>query len=492
MAHPKITNKEELDLKCDAYNENISDWEFYGLAYRGGSDFIEKVLTRHERESLANWKARVSEGINFNYCQSIINLVNFYLTEKPVSRKIPRLEEDVQWKMFLSDADLYGTNFDLLMNEAQKLASVYGSIGILIDKPPHKYSTKEEEKQNRIYPYCSPYILENIYYWEYERNKETNRPELSYLKLKQNDGNFLIWTKKRWEIWEDKGKNNIPVRIKTGKNHLEEIPFVWLVNLSDLANPYIGISDIVELSRITASITRNLSCGEEVVKYAGFPIFRKPMEREDGEDGPSKETIIGPDAVTEFDPEYGKYGKPDWLESAIEAPIKGITGWVDKKIDESFRIAHLSGIHGQRKTNNEVASGLALRYEFQQLNSVLTQKSKNMSEAEMNILRFWLKWQNSEDEIDTEVDSEVKIERSTSFSIEDLSVDLKNSMEAMNAVASETFAEHVQKSIVSRVLSDIPPEIKTIIGNEIKENIENEKNGDGNGKEKKKEMDSES
>jgi len=469
MAHPKkISTREELETKCDIYAENVTNWEFYGLAYKGGKEFIEEVLTKHERESNVNWNNRVSEGINFNYCQSIINLINFYLTEKPVNRNIKKLNEDLQWKMFLQDADLNGTNFDLFMNEAQKLASVYGSIGILVDKAGHNYDSKAQEIENKVYPYCAPYTLDNIYYWEYERNKETGRPELIYLKLYENGGRYLIWTKRKWEVWQDSGEEKIPKRIKHGINELGVIPFVWLININDLSSPRIGISDIIEISRVTASITRNLSCGEEVVKFAGFPIFRKAMEMEDGDDGPKKETVIGHEAVQEFNPEDGKYGKPDWLESAIEAPINGITDWIDKKIDETFRIAHLSGIHGQRKTNNEVASGLALRYEFQQLNSVLTQKSKNMSEAEMNILKYWMMWQD----IEPNIEENAKIERSTSFSIEDLSVDLKNAMEALTAVASKTFSEHVQKNIVSKVLSEIPNDKLEIIHEEIVKNVE--------------------
>ncbi len=499
MAHPKkITIKEDLETKCATYAENIAEWEFYGLAYKGGKAFIEEVLTQHERESNSNWQSRVTDGINFNYCQSIINLINFYLTEKPVNRNIKKLNEDPQWKMFLQDADLHGTNFDLFMNEAQKLCSVYGSIGILIDKAAHDYASKAEEISNRVYPYCAPYTLDNVHYWEYERNKETGRPELIYLKLYQNDGRYLIWTKAKWEIWEIPDEEKAPKRIKMGKNELGVIPFVWLVNINDLSNPHIGISDIIEISRVTASITRNLSCGEEVVKFAGFPIFRKAMEKEDGLDAPAQDVVVGQTAVQEFDPEHGKYGKPDWLESAIEAPINGITDWIDKKIDETFRIAHLSGIHGQRKTNNEVASGLALRYEFQQLNSVLTQKSKNMSEAEMNILKYWMQWQD----IEPDIEENAKIERSTSFSIEDLSVDLKNAMESLTAVSSKTFTEHVQKSIVSKVLSEIPNDKLEIIHKEITANVEKEEKetellkkksleGDEDGK-KKKEVDTKS
>jgi hypothetical protein len=128
-------------------------------------------------------------------------------------------------------------------------------------------------------------------------------------------------------------------------------------NIKNLTKPYIGVSDIVDISRIVASIIRNLSSGEEMIKFAGFPMMRKPM-RWEGEEGQTDET--GHQAVQEFDPEWGEAGKPDWMESVILEPIEATLKWIDRKVDEIYRVAHLSGVHGQRKSNNEVASGLAL------------------------------------------------------------------------------------------------------------------------------------
>ena len=452
-------DKKMLESTCKTHDDNISDWGYYGLAYRGGKGFIEDSLgDQNSRESYANWKERIDAGYNFNYCAAIIDLFNFYLTEKPAVRDLKVLEKDPQWQMFLNDADLKGVNFDEWINEGQKLASAYGSIGILVDKPTTELANVEMEIANRVYPYCSAYILPNILDWIYVKDPVSGRPMLDYLKLKDADGRYRILTRQIWQVWE-LDKTDEAVLVEAGENKIGEIPFVWMPNIKDLTTPYIGKSDIVDISRIVASIVRNLSSGEEIIKFAGFPMMRKPMRRQ-GDD--EAEDTTGPQSVQEFDPEMGESGKPDWMESVILEPIEAILKWIDRKVDEVFRVAHLSGVHGQRKSNNEVASGLALRYEFQQLTSVLSKKAENMCEAERNIVRYWLMWQNKND-----VFQQVGINRSKNFSVDDLSANLDNLLKAMKDSVSSAFKAEVQKSVVRLSLPDLPDKKKGEIDKEI-------------------------
>lgn len=203
-----------------------------------------------------------------------------------------------------------------------------------------------------------------------------------------------------------------------------------------------------------------------MIKLAGFPIMREPMEREDQLAGDTEEVQVGPRAVSEFNPEYGAHGKSDWMPTEILEPVEAALKWIDRKSDEIYRIAHLSGVHGQRKSNNEVASGMALRYEFNQLNEVLNAKSINQSEAELQMLRLWLKWQGKED-----LFAEMDVKRSTEFSIDDLSIALENAITGFKNVVSKTFRVRVMEKIVEHVLPDISPSDKAVISTEILENL---------------------
>jgi len=442
--------KDELKKKHKTYENHIEKWQFWEAAYDGGDDFIDEVIYQHPRESEDNWKKRKEDACVFNYATSIIDLFNFYLTEKAAIRELGRLADDPLWQMFYKDCDLYNTNFDVRMNELQKLSSVYGMVGVLVDKARGESNTVQEAKELGIYPYLATYTPPNILDWEIERDPISNRPILTYLKLMEYDETYKLWYPTHWEHWdlpEDENgvESDEPVKLGEMEHDLGEIPFLWMLNVKSSRDPYFGVSDIKEIARITASIARNISYGEEVIKFAGFPIFVVPMEMEGG---PSNPNTVGVRAVQEFDPENPQ-AKPDWLESKVKEPIQAIMDWIDKKVDEIFQTAHLSGIHATEKSR-EARSGVALRYEFQQLGSVLCKKNDNLSEAELGILRLWLKWQKQDNWFQS-----ITVRRPKEFSLDDLSQSLDNLRKASKEVYSKHFKKLAQQKMVEDALPDI-------------------------------------
>ena len=475
----------------EVHNEHLRDWSFYGLAYSGGTPFIDYSLQKHTRESDSNWRARQAEGICFNYSSIVIDLFNFYLTEKPAVRDLGSLASSALWKMFLKDADLYGTNFDVFLNEAQKMAAIYGAVGVLIDKPNSTNEVLKDDITQGVYPYCALFTLPNILDWKHERDPITNRPTLTYLKLLDFDNRYLLWWRGKWEIWAlpegapspfnvhkhkdtsdykpEPGDNKYanepgqpyntvlggeePILVDSGDNPLGEIPFLWFQNIKSVVDPYIGVSDIKEISRITASIIRNISYGEEVIKFAGFPQARRPMAKE----GEEINNEAGVTAILEFDPELGEGAKPDWLESEVLEPVEAILGWMSKKISEVFQLAHLSGIHAHEKSD-QVRSGVALRYEYQQLSLVLSKKSENLTETELGIIKYWLKWQGRDDWFDA-----IRISRSKDFSIDDLSQNLENAIMSDKLVPELNFKKEMAKVIAKRMLPDLADEKLLIV-----------------------------
>ena len=286
-----------------------------------------------------------------------------------------------------------------------------------------------------------------------------------FLKLREVDDTYTVWFPDSWERW--RLKNTKPEMFENGENPLGDIPFTWMPNLRNMEYPEVGYSDLIDIAPIVLSIAQNLSCGEEMIKLAGFPIMREPREQDllGIEDGQSNESPVGPRAVKDFDPERGEAGKPDWMPTEILEPVEATLMWVDRKIDEIFRIAHLSGVHAQRKSNNKVASGLAIRYEFNQLNSVLMDKAKHQTEAELRCFKFWLKWQGKE-----ELFKDVEIKRKKEFSIDELAVALDNAVVAIKTVASKTFRIRTQQKVANATLPDLTQADKEAIEAEIEAN----------------------
>jgi hypothetical protein len=466
-------SKAELGYTCPIYDRNVETWGEYDLVYKSGRDLINYALYRHPRESEKNYEARLRDGFAFNFGRAIVNIFSFYLNEKEVVRELPGLKDDLQFKMFLKDCDLNGTNYPVFINETQKYSSALGAIGILVNKPgdiTRNNMTLKDEIIRGIYPYYAPYSLPNILDWQWVRNPLTHRKELEFLKLRESDDTYTVWFKTRWEQWRLSKKNGHPKKIAEGINPLKEIPFTWMPNLYNMEVPEIGYSDLIDIAPIVLSIAQNLSCGEEMIKLAGFPIMREPMEQDllQMEQG-NAEVTTGPRAVKEFNPEYGDKGKPDWMPTEIYEPVQAALMWIDRKIDEIFRVAHLSGIHAQRRSNNKVASGLAIRYEFSQLNSVLMDKAKHQTEAELRCFRFWLKWQNKE-----ELFQDIEVKRKKEFSIDELAVTLDNAITSMGNVASKTFRVLVQQKVADATLPDLTQKDKETIMKEIETNTPNE------------------
>ena len=466
----------ELKETSTTYKNNINNWIFWGAAYDGDKDFIALTIEKHERESTKNYNQRVKEAYVFNFAAMIIDLFNYYLTEKSPVRDMPsELVNDEQWKMFSKDCDLFGTNFETYLNEIQKVASTFGSVGVLVDKPRKKSIgdaavSKADEINEGIYPYCATYTLPDILDWRIEKN-ESGRPVLGYLKLKNSDDTYTIWTLTNWEIWEiptdEKLKtmsNAKPQLVDSGANSLGEIPFVFMINVRDVKKPYQGKSDIKDIARVCGSIVRNCSHGDEVIKFAGFPIYLEPMRPAGEEDGDDK--AIGVTAVSEYDPESN--AKPEWLESEVLDPITACIAWIDRKISAIYDMAHISGIHATA-TSKEARSGVSLRYEFQQLASILSKKSDNMNEAELKIIYLYLKWQLMES-----LFKQINVHRPKDFSIDDLSQDLDNILKVLERdtkrVARNMGVEYMKsakKRMVKHTLPDITETVRTEIFSEI-------------------------
>jgi hypothetical protein len=138
-----------------------------------------------------------------------------------------------------------------------------------------------------------------------------------------------------------------------------------------------------------------------------------------------------------------------------------ILAWIDRKVQEIYRVTHLTGVQGQR-TSSQVTSGVSLRYQYQQMTSVLNKKSENITEAEFAIIRFWLMWQ-----IKTELFAEIEIVRSTEYSIDDLSIELENMILSMKNVASDHFRVRTQQRIASKNLPEMTDDDRMTINEEI-------------------------
>lgn len=457
-------NTAELMRTHDDYPLHAVRWQFLKAAYDGPDALIAHgILRQYATEDDESFNIRKDEAVGYGHSKRVVNLYVEMLKTKPVERDWGVLADDKLWKMFLDDCNQHNTALQVFLLEQSKRASVYGHVGILVDKPAVEGSiTQAQAIENGVYPYLAAFTPAAILDWSYTMD-QWDRPVMAQVKLLERNGRtVLIYDRagwQRWQIRDDENKDLMkPVLVGEGLHEMRVVPFVWLTNRRDLDNypeqlP-LGESDLAIIGKLDASIMRNVSGMDEVAKHAAFPMFREPTSGLDAETGrPERE--IGPQAVVQFEPREGEVAKPDWLESAALEPVNAHLAIIEHKQRALYDVANMTGI--QAVGTAEAKSGLALKIEFQQLNSVLSGKAESMEEAERTICWLWCKWQGRERDYDG-----VTVVWPREFDVEDMAADLENLLALQQAVSgSATFQKHA-KMTAARKLPAAKDDLPTI------------------------------
>lgn len=477
---PKISLKvKDLIATHKLYDSNKREWTLLMSVYEGIKAIIANhFIKQHEREPDESYERRKEELYGFGYSRSVVELFHFYLFKKPPKRKVGSLKNDSIWDLFTADSDLYGNSIDAVLMDLSLYAGVLGHMGILVDKPPRKFTTKDEQIRAKVYPYVAKYYPKAILDWKFEKD-ENGRPRLSMVKLLDDDDQYRIWYLEGWEVWElPKDSNGKPDSsnlnaegkfIDGGSNPLGEIPFLWLYNQKS-KDRGIGVSDIHEISRIDLSIIRNLSQIEEIINFSAFPIMRKPMRDASPTDKnlPQQDDEVSVQTVQEFDPDNPE-SKPDWMPTESYNPIRSILDTIEKKVSEIYRASNAGGM-AATEIQSQARSGVALQTEFQLLNAKLAGKAANLDKVEMKISELVCRWEGLLDKFE----SDFEVERHRSYDVENLATDLENSVVAKTVVVSSKFDELLQKQAARQVLPTADEKDMAQIDKEIEESVKKE------------------
>jgi len=440
----------ELQSTHKIYAERIAQWTLQRAVIDGVESIINNnLIETYTNENSDDFENRKKDLISFSYSESIVSLFSYFVTSANYQQNLGKISKENQWIAFSDDCDLWGTDFDVFLSDNQKIANIYGYCGILTDNPA---KTAPE-----TYPYISRYTPENILNWKFERD-EYSRPVFTYLKLKDFEDNYLIWTPEKWERWIVDGDKVLLGG--SGDNPLGYIPFVWHIGIQDSIYPYLGTSLIKNVARIDISIIKNLSQAENILYKSAFPIFRVPLKSSDIVAMEKERDItVGVSNVAVFDPETGQ--RPDWMPSEALNPVNAILLMIDRKITEIYRSLNLGSLQAAQNSR-EARSAEALAQEFQLLNIFLVRQGEYYVETKKKIIYNWLRWLGKE-----KLYSEIVFDIPQNYDVAALANELGNLLTAKTIVKSDTFQKEVQKRTARSVLPNLPEEIITKINTEI-------------------------
>lgn len=443
--------REEFDRKHPYYEELVDEWRFHIRSYFGGRMYREgNYLLKHPFESEANYARRKETSYFYNYCGPIVDTFVSHLFRNDARREFGPLSADQLFAAFLKDADLDGNTFRHFMREAQRFASIYGRVSIIVDKPRGGTITRAEAEALGVRPYVALVTPENLLDWSFGRDS-TGRMALEMIKVRESLGAHRVWTREGWELWQE-GSDGEVFLTDSGEHGLGEVPVVNLYNKQSGIR-MAGVSDLNDIADINRNIYYLCSDAREIIENTAFPMLAIPYSR--GADRGDKE--VGPHNILQFDPELPN-GRPYWLE-APHSSLTEIREWVRNDIAEIYRIARMGGARAT-EDSRQARSGAALEVEQRQLHSALSEKADNLEQAETRVLELWAKWEGRA--------FEGTIDYPDDFSVRDLESDLGAAISAQTArVDSETFKKELQRKIAFAVLPKLDEGVKARINEEI-------------------------
>jgi hypothetical protein len=430
--------RQDIELQHQVYKGMMPRWEYFIRSYLGGKEYQDgKYLQSYQLELESEYFKRTNFTPLDNHCRNIIDIYSSFLFRVEPVRELASLEEDMSVEQFKDDADLEGRSFSSLMREAQRFASVYGHVWLMVDKPSTNVMTRAEELDQGIRPYINIYTPENVLDWHYIRN-ESGYYYLDYLKIREEqtaEGEYYkLWFQDKVDcVFISSMNRDEPKLVSSVPNPLGKIPAVILYNQRSPMRA-LGVSDLTDVADLQKAIYNEFSEIEQIIRLSNHPSLVKTRDTDAG---------AGAGSIIEMPDNIDSNLKP-YILQPNGSNLDGVLRSINHKVEAINRLTHVGTL---RATAERVQSGIALRTEFELLNARLSEKSKLMEHAEEQIWRLFAEWQ--------ETVFEGKIEYPESFDIRDWATDLELLQQAKASnIKSATFAKEIDKQIARTVIED--------------------------------------
>jgi hypothetical protein len=431
-------SRQDIENQHQHYKGMMPRWEYFIRSYLGGKEYQDgKFLQPYQLEFENEYHKRITFTPLDNHCRNIIDIYSSFLFRVEPVREYGSLTEDMSVEQFKDDADLEGRSFNALMREAQRFASIYGHVWLLMDKPSTNVMTRAEELDQGIRPYLNIYTPENVLDWHYTRN-DAGYYYLDYLKIREEqtaEGEYYkLWYLDKIDcVFVSSTSRDEPKLISSLPNPLMKIPAVILYNQRSPMRG-LGVSDLTDVADLQKAIYNEFSEIEQIIRLSNHPSLVKTKDTDAG---------AGAGSIIEIPENLDANLKP-YILQPNGSNLDGVLRSINHKVEAINRLTHVGTL---RATAERVQSGIALRTEFELLNARLSEKSKLMELAEEQIWRLFADWQ------ETVFDGE--IEYPESFDIRDWATDLELLQQAKASnIKSATFAKEIDKQIARTVIED--------------------------------------
>lgn len=421
---------------------------FRESAYTGEGGFANgDYLVQHTREEDTHFENRQTLAVYPNYVRKV---VDSYLGTL-MTGTVNRTGEAAAWLAYQANADGAGAPVDRLMNRAELLAMLHGTVYLCVDRPQGGAQSRADESQ--LVPYVvirTPDEIEGAPTLDARGriSRITFREQLAGKTV------YRIWTLAGWTLSTDKegqdvvSLDGVP---QTGTYNFGRVPVVRLHSTDPLKPNVVRATPWANgLIRLNFDLFNLWSEHRNLLRSQGFSIFTIPVaDRDEAEK--LQDVTVGPHNALTYNPlgggQPGYVGPPDGPAQAFERKIADC-------VQRIYELANLEFVGGVQQ------SGVALAFHFQSANRTLANMAEQLDRTEMEIAALVCAW-NGET-----WDGHIAYPKS--FDLVDLAERLQIGMDALTLGLGDEFARALRKGLARQVLGDtVAPETLQRIDDEI-------------------------
>ena len=502
-ANPHQVDPAVFNATHPLYDKYIAKWIKYLDFYEGQN--LEQYVHRHQRESIDSRRDRARRLVYRNFCAPVIDLYAHYIFSKQVARKlgeisirikrqaggqrtppegIPRGSLDEEWSLWLHNVDRHGSTMTRFMSDMCRYAQVFGHVFVVVDFPiaQQQFQSDQDRQKAQAQPYLSYYFPTDAPDWSMDEHGELNwirfrepiEDDLDPFAVKEthkrrqqvlgradirfrhphqisnyrdtwNNLRYITWTRTHWYVHEiQEGRSSLT---RSGRHNMGIVPVILVYNRETARNDFIGQSLISDIADLNQSIMNLDSLIDESIYQSVLSILVMGRQQDT-----RQSVTLSAKKVLEYDGD-----RPPFFISPSTAPLSFMEDRITRFSESINRLAKLGGGLGLQPRS--VPSGVALSFEFNETNSVLSERADQLEAAEYKIHTLWYYWLGGEfhGTIDYPDDFEVK-----SFNEE-----LNLLTAGQGVIRSGTYQREMEKRVAARILKSENEDIREQVNREI-------------------------
>jgi len=244
------------------HQENYEMWQECYLSYKGGAEFIERSIRRHQLEFEDDFEIRKERAFYLNFVKRIVNAMTDIIFDniivRPSAQKYPIL------RPFYRKASYFGESYDVFARRMSKLSSVFGWVVVGVEFLAGSMPTQADVVSGRNYPRLALYTPLEFVDWSRvgDRFSYGLVKRTAYVRSKQGAplqevDEYILFTDKTISIYHD--------------GHLvgsfsHDLGYAPLVLVNDSTVDEFGFSDplIKDIAKIAGILVNWLSVLDEI------------------------------------------------------------------------------------------------------------------------------------------------------------------------------------------------------------------------------------